>query len=288
MSLRARLGYLRSSAAYQRRPARTLLRVGAWRLWTAAGIPQTISLEPWDVRLWLPAQWRGVSKIVYAFREDYEPELHLLASLLRSGDTFVDAGASIGVYSLVASRIVGHEGKVFAFEPSASTRATLERNIASNGIRNVRVFREALSDTTGSDRLKHHPDSSRNALLSRDENDDGSEPIEKASLDEILPADDRSRVSLMKLDIEGAEELALRGATAVLDEAAPHVIFEVNPEAAARLSLPPDGAWRLLAQRGYSFYRADPSGCLCPLDHPPPGGNVVAMHPSRRPALSLG
>jgi len=232
--------------------------------------------------LWLPAQWRGVSKIVYSFREDYEPELALLPRLFRSGETFVDAGASFGVYSLVASRIAGEKGRVLAFEPAVATRSVLKRNIRLNGVTNIRVFHAALNDRAGRACLSNDPDPSRNALLPRGDCDHGSESIETVTFDDALTSEERSRVSVFKLDIEGAEELALRGASKTLRGASPHVIFEVNPEAAARLSLQPDGAWRFLDAHGYSFYRVDGTGALLRLEQQPAGGNVIAIHPARR------
>jgi len=53
-----------------------------------------------DLQVLLPAKWRGIGRLVFAFRERYEPELEYLRSLLFPGATFVDVGANLGIYTL--------------------------------------------------------------------------------------------------------------------------------------------------------------------------------------------
>jgi len=67
---------------------------------------------------------------------------------LRSGDTFIDVGASVGYYTLLASKLVGPKGKVYSFEPAKQNLDVLLRNLFDNGIKNVIVFPFALTDST--------------------------------------------------------------------------------------------------------------------------------------------
>lgn len=79
-----------------------------------------------------------------------------------------------------------------------------------------------------------------------------------------------------KIDVEGAEELVLRGAAPLL-VCRPGILFEVNPRAAKSLGLDPHGAWELLAGQGYVFYSMPKRGRLVECEAPPDGGNVLAL-----------
>jgi FkbM family methyltransferase len=260
----------------------------------------TVRLESWQVDLELPPQWRGVSKLLYTFREDYEPELALLDRLLPPGGVFIDCGASIGIYSLVASRVVGAQGCVISFEPGSAAAEALEHNLKLNGIENVRLFHAAASDRCGRTLLRHESDPGRNSLVSAmttpkapgcsrplASTSSHLEEIEATSLDDTLEACALTRLDMIKMDVEGAEELVLRGADRTIQRFWPHVIFEVNPKAAGRLGLDADGAWNFLSARGYEFCRMTPGGTVSRIDAMPGGANVVAIHPRRECASIL-
>jgi len=254
-----------------------LWRLWKWRVRSLIGHPGIATLPPWDVKLHLPAMWRGVAKTIYVFREHYEPELLMMNTMVRPGEVVVDVGACFGIYTVVASRLVGDSGKVVAIEPSRLAFEVLERNILSNGCSNVVTFGCALSDKVGRTVLHHHPDISRFSLGGAGTGED----IETTTLDLTLPRTTSTRSCLLKIDVEGAEELVLRGALKTLDRDRPIVMFEVNPEAARALDLDPLGALNLLEGRGYEFYLASAAGGIEKMGIRPSEGNVMAIHPSR-------
>ena len=88
-------------------------------------------------------------------------------------------------------------------------------------------------------------------------------------------------MGLIKLDVEGAEELAFRGALPLIASSRPCVIFEINPRASQGLGLRPFGAWELLETAGYRFFSLVERGDLRKLCAPPAGGNVIAIHGGR-------
>jgi FkbM family methyltransferase len=281
-----KLSYLSNHHGFRLQPITTLTRLGAWRLRCALGRPAVISLPKWDVRMSLPPQWRGVAKIAYTFRSHYEPELSYLERFLSPGDTFVDIGASFGIYTLAAARLVGQIGQVLSFEPGQAAFRVLVENIQLNGLSNVRPLSIALSDSEGGLRLYHYADPSRNSLGSTGDAERPFEEVSVESLDAVLKRMQVKRVKLIKMDVEGAEELVLRGAGQCLNTNKPTVLFEVNQEASKALDLRSTGAWDCLKSIGYSFYRvgryagrtSKEKGSLekiteCPVDH-----NVVAIH----------
>src|SRR3990172_2612704 len=73
----------------------------------------------------------------------------LVTSTLRPGDTFIDIGANIGYFTLVASPLVGPSGKVHSFEPIPGIFSTLQSNVAANGLTNVRMNQAAIFETDG-------------------------------------------------------------------------------------------------------------------------------------------
>jgi hypothetical protein len=134
----AQWNYLKSQPGFKKRPLVVLFRLVAWRILCRVGKSTDIELSHHGgIKLSLPPLWRGVSKLVYTFREDYEPELSLLDRFIPSGGGIVDVGANFGIYSLVASRLVGDTGHVHAFEPAQAAFDQLgnkaDKNISYKG-----------------------------------------------------------------------------------------------------------------------------------------------------------
>lgn len=133
-------------------------------------------------------------------------------SLLKPGMTFVDIGAHIGYYSLLASRKVGINGKVFSFEPDPRNYVLLVSNIFANNCTNVIPIQKAVADYTGTSKFFVAPYSVSHSLYK-----DVSIPtlsileIEVISLDDYFRQLNWPSINLVKMDIEGAEISALRG-----------------------------------------------------------------------------
>ena len=72
-----------------------------------------------------------------------------LRKILEPGDVFVDVGANIGFFSLLASKVVGPGGRIYAFEPAPGTHQIFENNIKINGLNNIDVHQIALSRSNG-------------------------------------------------------------------------------------------------------------------------------------------
>ncbi len=146
-----------------------------------------------------------------ATNEFYEPtETALLKKELKKGEIFVDIGANIGYYTLIAARLVGPRGKVYAFEPDPVNFRLLEKNIEQNGYLNVVLVNRAVSDNTRSallylnktnmgDHRIYNPGEYRDRI-----------PIRTVSLDDYFKKLDK-RVHFIKMDIQGAEAKALKG-----------------------------------------------------------------------------
>lgn len=245
--------FLTTQEAFRQAPVLTLFRTATWFLRCLLRMPTVLELARWNVQMFFPAQRRGFGKFIFAFREYYEPELAYLEKILSPGKVFADVGANFGVYTLAASRIVGEAGMVLAFEPTAESFAILRRNIELNQFSNVHFFQVALAQMRSKAWLYHGWDPVGNSLGKDPLYGDEGEEVQTEALDQLLEENGVDRVDAIKIDVEGAEELVLRGAIRCLTTQSPIVIFEFNPGCAARLGLSPWGARDLLENLGYEF-----------------------------------
>jgi FkbM family methyltransferase len=136
--------------------------------------------------------------------------MKLLASKLRPGSVFVDVGAHVGFHTVLAAQLVGPTGKVFALEPAPWALELLRANLWRSGV-DVDVLPVAASDTAGRVRLVLDAGHRSGAHLS--DSPEGVE-VDAVPLDAALPG---IVVDVLKLDVEGAEPLVLRGARAMLE-----------------------------------------------------------------------
>jgi FkbM family methyltransferase len=275
--------YLTNHAGFRQAPLMTLSRLFRWRLHCAFGIPATVSIPPFGVRMSLSPQWRGGgSTVIFAVRGQYELELAQLRRFVSPGKIVVDGGASCGIYALAAARLAGPSAQVFAFEPCSETFSILERNIDLNHLSNVRAYRMALSDKNSDARLYHHRHGPNSYSLAPPADQVvGSEEVASCTLDDTLRKERIDQVGLIKLDVEGAEELALRGAAQVIARSRPTIIFESHAAAARHLGLTSSGPWDLLKAWGYRFFFLAQSGVLHETSHRDSTHeitNVVAIH----------
>jgi len=138
----------------------------------------------------------------------------LIERILRPGDTFVDVGSHVGLHSVAAARSLEGQGKVYAFEPSSTTHAFLQRSVQANGFQGlIETFQCAVSDHVGEQRFYLAPVAGHQSLfpLYEDQVDsDNFELVRTIPLDAALPAE--TKVRLLKIDAEGAEILVVKGA----------------------------------------------------------------------------
>ena len=129
---------------------------------------------------------------------------------VNEGDVVLDLGANLGYFSLLASRLVGENGRVYSFEPEPYNYQLLCKNIEINGYQNISAYQKAVSDTAG--KLKLYLDDSDTGAhsLYRPATEGDFIEVETVKLDDFL-AGKRTPINVMKMDIEGAEMAAFRG-----------------------------------------------------------------------------
>ncbi len=192
----------------------------------------------------------------------YEPnEFCLLSKILKPGMTCVDVGANIGLYTLYAARRVGVSGCVLAIEPSSREMGTLKGNVEINALNNVRVRQVALSDRASEVELlvARAQNSGHNTLGAFGYNTplDHRERTRTQSLDEIVQGEGLSKIDVIKMDIEGAELSALRGAVNTLRRDHPLLLLELADRLLQHQNASSANVLSLLSQHGYRTYGFD-------------------------------
>jgi FkbM family methyltransferase len=162
-------------------------------------------------------------------RDDYEPiETTFIKDCLKSGDTFIDIGANIGWHTINAAYKVGKSGHVYAFEPRNLSRKLLQRSIIDNNFgERVTVSSNGIGKNIETVILKWatHGVNPGGATIDPTINLDGhsTQTIELIELDSI----DFKKIKLIKIDIEGAEFLAMQGAVNTLKKHRPIILSEI-------------------------------------------------------------
>lgn len=277
--LRGRFRYFFSLYGFRKHPLLTIYRAFAWRFHCLLGIPARVGVARWgNGALLLPPEWKGAgATLFYVVREYYDPELTYLDKFVKPGETFVDAGANCGVYTLAAAGITGKQGRVLSFEPGREVFAALQRSVSSNDWPQVKVFEFGLSNEEATVQLYAHPHGASSFSLGKTEGMEAASSIRVRKLDDVLDEEQVERVDCIKMDVEGAEEMIMQGAVRLFERCKPRVIFEINTRAIAALGLKTDGVWRFLEARGYKFYTIDEKGKMEEVTTPPDGGNLVAL-----------
>ncbi len=146
---------------------------------------------------------------------------------LKEGQVFVDVGAYVGFFSIFASKIVGKNGKVLAFEPNPQAHKILLENIKLNRCDNISVFNIALGSVEGFSFL--HIPKGRSKSEATVLNVEKGVKVAVKPLDSILKGIDIKGVDMVKIDVEGWENEVLKGMKETLRGYRPILIVEKGP-----------------------------------------------------------
>jgi FkbM family methyltransferase len=216
------------------------------RVTTAAG-------DTFDADLSSTLEWQ-----LWAFGSYEKHFAELFGYLVWPGDRCVDVGANVGVHTVRLARLVGADGEVIAIEPDPDVVQRTNRNIALNGLANVRVINAAASERPGEMRL-YRPgpwdtNRARASLLHHSYLTGIKTMVPVVTVDDVCAG---GAVSLIKIGVEGHEAAVVRGAADTIARYAPSVVFEYAPELAGGAAAQTPFGW--LADSGYLMFRVRPA-----------------------------
>ena len=163
----------------------------------------------------------------------YDSDLHRwIHANISKGDVCFDVGANIGCVSTHLARQVGDEGMVYCFEPVPRINQLLRMNLEKNHFqRQTRIIPKALADLTGVATFNvvsdFGPNQGMGSLVSRN---DSELKVQVETLDNFCEGEPMTRIDFIKLDIQGAEPLFLKGAQKTIRKFRPIFAFEISPE----------------------------------------------------------
>ena len=161
-----------------------------------------------------------------------EPEHRLVGAFIRPGDTVIDIGANVGVYTLQLARAVGPSGQVLAFEPQPSLASIIRKLAKISGVTNVTVLEAALSSSVAP-RFLSAPKRALGGRLDAmvhltDQTEAGSTRVTTTTLDEAVKSLGITATTFVKCDVEGAEWDVLSGGRTLLSKSHPAILCEIE------------------------------------------------------------
>lgn len=197
----------------------------------------------------------------------------LVCRLVHSGMLTFDVGANIGDYSILLSKIIGVTGKVYSFEPAATTFKKLQERIDSCKCNNIHAFNKAIYSENTTVEFNEFPDDysvwnsiGKPKMLNPQNLVDyvpivKTEIVEAITLDSFCQEHNIKKIDYLKLDVEGAESDALQGAISLLKaKAIRYLQFEISQKMLEGLNRQAKSTFDILISNGYECHRIQPNG----------------------------
>lgn len=172
-------------------------------------------------------------------------------ALIQPGDTVIDVGANWGSHTLLFSKLVGAMGRVIALEPFPKAATELEWHLQANHCQNVKMLRIAASNQEGQAFFTVTDSSSTGGLSATHADQRGANQIAvtTSTLDGLVTQLKLGRITLIKVDVEGAESRVLEGAVDLIRKHRPRFIIDLHtPEQDLSVA-------QFLIERGYNLSR---------------------------------
>ena len=181
-------------------------------------IPLDIKKVGCDIKMHIHAERDdiGVSKYI-SENKVWEPfETSVFFEILQSKSFFIDVGANLGYYSLIAAKYFGNKGVVISLEPEQNNFLLLQKNVLLNGLSNVKAFNVACSDTIGHAVIKKSVNNFGDHRVMSEHEAQSSDCIETTTVDELIIKEDKIP-DLIKIDTQGSELSILHGMSHLLE-----------------------------------------------------------------------
>lgn len=169
------------------------------------------------------------------FPGNYEKDnFKFLFDSCKKGDTILDFGAHIGLFAAIASEAVGSNGKIYAFEPSPSTNQLLQKTVKINNASGIiKTFQQAVGGSVGKTTFfvsEGQADNANSLVNYKEDRPFHGIEIDVTTIDTFVKEQQLTKVDFIKIDVEGAEYDAMKGAVETFKKFRPKAILAIHPE----------------------------------------------------------
>lgn len=166
-----------------------------------------------------------------AVRMYERPKVRALQTVMQPGMTFVDVGGNKGDFSLIAAKVTGDNARIICVEPEPTNAQWIAKSVARNKYASIEVLTAALADTDGEETLFLGPKSGWHTLIEDPALIVGELTVAIRTLDGVLAERGIEQVDVIKIDVEGAEDRVLAGATKTFGGTNPMtVLLDIHPK----------------------------------------------------------
>jgi FkbM family methyltransferase len=219
--------------------------------------------------------WDEVQNNIWWLGTGYEnAETSFFLRTLEPGTCFVDVGANVGYYTLLAARCVGEAGRVHSFEPVSAQFEALRGNVLRNSLGNCVLNKQIVADSEGLRSIYTGcvQNTGAASVVRGPTGDTTCEEVESVTLDHYIRGE---RPRLVKIDTEGYELFVLRGASHMLRECSPLLMVEVKNHLLKAAGCDRDELFAFLRSHGYRAFQILRNGTLSELSAPADGKLIV-------------
>lgn len=214
-----------------------------------------VATEILDYKMFLNPKDEVITPFMYAYRHWEPNETSIIFHNLKEGDVFIDVGANIGYYTLLASKKVGITGHVYSFEPETENYELLKQNIILNNLQNVTVEKKAVANKPGRMKLYLNPTNKGDHSLRDDKMNRDYQEVDVISLDDYFKD---KKINFIKIDVQGADVLVIKGAKGIMSNN-PNILIvsEFSTMNFRKMNTDPKEYLDELSKMGFVFYNID-------------------------------
>lgn len=202
--------------------------------------------------------------MVYGFHEKDETEL--FKKIVKPSMVVIDIGANMGYYSLLAAKLVGDKGKIYAFEPDPINYNLLVDNIKINQFTNIVPIQKAVSNKIGKIKLFLDKENFGGHTLSHKNiqtKQNGFLEVETTTIQDFLKGEGNIKVDLIKMDVQGSEGLVIEKAFEIIMKNNLKILMEFWPSGLLSLGTDPVELLQRLQNYGFAMNVVESQGELC-------------------------
>jgi len=183
-------------------------------------------------------------------------ETKLFNDIIKNGEVLVDVGANIGYFTLLMAKLSGSSGKIFSFEPENKNFEILEKNVKINNYQNVVLEKKGVSDRNGVNKFFLSSKNTGMHSLQKIRDDSKEVKIDVIKLDDyFFTLDLVEKISLIKIDVEGAEFQVLNGMKTILKNKNLKLLIEFIPDHLKKHGTNPSDVLKILEDNDFKLYQ---------------------------------